>query len=55
VQETTNSTMEAPLQRGQVVNNRNQDEQEDPDAQHVDDRVKQGSNTTMDDPRPHVE
>jgi hypothetical protein len=37
MQETTNVAMEAPQQHDQVVNNRNQDEHEDPDAQHADD------------------
>jgi hypothetical protein len=50
VQQTTNAAMEDPLHHDQVVNNRNQDEQEDLDAQHADDTVKQRSNTVMDDP-----
>jgi hypothetical protein len=55
VQQTTNAVMEAPLQRDQVVNNRNLDEHEDLDAQCANDRVEQRSNATMDDPRPHDE
>jgi hypothetical protein len=43
VQQTTNEEME-------VLNNRNQDEQEVPDAPHADDRVKQRSNPAKDDP-----
>jgi hypothetical protein len=48
VQETTNAAMEDPLHCDQVVNNRNQDEQDEPDAQHADDTVQQTSNTAMD-------
>jgi hypothetical protein len=36
--------MEDPLHHDQVLNNRNQDEQEEPDAQHTDDTVEQTSN-----------
>jgi hypothetical protein len=39
----------------EVLNNRNQDEQEVPKAPHADDRVEQRSNAVMDDPRPHDE
>jgi hypothetical protein len=37
-----------PLHHDQVVNNRNQDKQDEPDAQHANDTVQQTSNTAMD-------
>jgi hypothetical protein len=40
VQETTNAAMEDPMHHGQVVNNRNQDEQDEPDAQHANDTIE---------------
>jgi hypothetical protein len=48
VQEITNAATEDPLHHDQVVNNRNQDKQHEPDAQHADDTVERTSNAAMD-------
>jgi hypothetical protein len=45
MQETTSAAMEDPLHHDQVLNNRNQDEHDEPDAQHAEDTIDQISNT----------
>jgi hypothetical protein len=40
--------MEDPLHHDQVVNNRNQDGQDEPDEQHADNTIQQTSNAAMD-------